>query len=122
LIYGGNDCLYFSPEEYKENFIKLLGKMKERLPDCRMVTITIPPSGLYKGIANGKKYETEEAWNENIQRYNSVMVEVSKKYGAKTSGGQALCSYRIRFGFPEDYDGVLSYLKDSQIKLEGIDI
>ena len=45
-----------------------------------------------------------------------------KKYGAKTSGGQALCSYRIRFGFPEDYDGVLSYLKDSQIKLEGIDI
>lgn len=45
-----------------------------------------------------------------------------KKYGAKTRGGQALCSYRIRFGFPEEYNGVLSYLKDSQIKLEGIDI
>lgn len=45
-----------------------------------------------------------------------------KKYGAQTSGGQALCSYRIRFGFPDEYDGVLSYLKDSQIKLEGIDI
>lgn len=43
-----------------------------------------------------------------------------KKYGAKTGGGQALCSYRIRFGFPDEYDGILSYLKDSQIKLEGI--
>ena len=45
-----------------------------------------------------------------------------KKYGAKTGGGQALCAYRIRFGFPDEYEGVLSYLKDSQIKLEGIDI
>lgn len=44
------------------------------------------------------------------------------KYGAKSRGGQALCAYRIRFGFPEEYDGILSYLKDSQIKLEGIDI
>ena len=44
------------------------------------------------------------------------------KYGAKAGGGQALCSYRIRFGFPDEYDGVLSYLRDSQIKLEGIDI
>ena len=45
-----------------------------------------------------------------------------KKYGAKTSGGQALCSYRIRFGFPDEYKGALSYLKGSQIKLEGIEI
>ena len=45
-----------------------------------------------------------------------------KKYGAKTHGGQALCAYRIRFGFPEDYSGVLSYLKDSQIKLDYVDI
>ena len=45
-----------------------------------------------------------------------------KKYGAKSGGGQALCAYRIRFGFPEEYNGILSYLKDSQIKLEGIDI
>lgn len=44
------------------------------------------------------------------------------KYGAKTRGGQSLCAYRIRFGFPERYDGILSYLKYSQIKLEGIDI
>lgn len=44
------------------------------------------------------------------------------KYGARSRGGQALCAYRIRFGFPEGYDGILSYLKDSQIKLEGIDI
>jgi len=44
------------------------------------------------------------------------------KYGAKSRGGQALCAYRIRFGFPEEYEGILSYLKDTQIKLEGIDI
>jgi len=44
------------------------------------------------------------------------------KYGAKVGGGQALCAYRIRFGFPEEYDGILSYLRDAQIKLEGIDI
>ncbi len=49
-------------------------------------------------------------------------LEGDGKYGAKSNSGQALCSYRIRFGFPDEYDGVLSYLKDSQIKLEGIDI
>ncbi len=43
------------------------------------------------------------------------------KYGAKTGEGQALCSYKIRFGFPEEYDGALSYLKDSQIQLDRID-
>lgn len=45
-----------------------------------------------------------------------------KKYGAKSGGGQALIAYRIRFGFPESYDGILSYLRESQVKLEGIDI
>ena len=45
-----------------------------------------------------------------------------KKYGAKTSGGQALCAYRIRFGFPDEYEGILAYLKDSQIKLDYVDI
>ena len=43
------------------------------------------------------------------------------KYGAKTGGGQALVAYRIRFGFPEEYDGILAYLKDSQIQLDRID-
>ena len=43
------------------------------------------------------------------------------KYGAKTNEGQALCSYKIRFGFPDEYEGVLSYLKDSQIQLDRID-
>ncbi len=49
-------------------------------------------------------------------------LEGDGKYGAKTNGGQALCSYRIRFGFTEEYDGILSYLKDSQIQLDRIDI
>ena len=43
-----------------------------------------------------------------------------KKYGAKRGGGQALVAYKIRFRFPEDYDGVLSYLNNSQIQLDNI--
>ena len=49
-------------------------------------------------------------------------LEGDGKYGAKSGDGQALCSYRIRFGFPDEYDGILSYLKDSQIQLDRIDI
>ena len=84
LIFGGNDCIYFSPEDYRENLKKLLGKVKEKFPDCRLITITIPPSGLYSGIANGKKYETQAEWDKNISRYNSVLKEVSALYNAET--------------------------------------
>ena len=33
-----------------------------------------------------------------------------KKYGAKSHGGQKLTAYKLVFDFPEDYDGILSYL------------
>lgn len=45
-----------------------------------------------------------------------------KKYGARTGGGQALVSYKIRFAFPDSYDGVLSYLKGQQIQLDSVGI
>ena len=45
-----------------------------------------------------------------------------KKYGAKTSGGQALVSYKLFFSFPDDYDGVLAYLRGSSVQLDGVDI
>lgn len=45
-----------------------------------------------------------------------------KKYGSETGGGQALVSYRIRFAFSEDYEGILSYLRGSLIQLDRVDI
>ena len=37
-----------------------------------------------------------------------------KKYGAKSGGGQKLTSYKLVFDFPENYDGLLSYLDKKQ--------
>lgn len=45
-----------------------------------------------------------------------------KKYGAKTGGGQALVSHKIRFNFPDEYDGILFYLKGSHIQLDSVNI
>ncbi len=44
------------------------------------------------------------------------------KYGAKTKGGQALVAYKIVFAFPEEYNGVLSYLKNQHIQLDSVNI
>ena len=45
-----------------------------------------------------------------------------KKYGAKSGGGQALVAHKILFSFPDEYDGILSYLKGQQIQLDRVDI
>ena len=45
-----------------------------------------------------------------------------KKYGAKTGGGQALVAHKIRFNFPDEYDGILSYLKGSHVQLDSVNI
>lgn len=45
-----------------------------------------------------------------------------KKYGAKSGGGQALIAHKIVFSFPNEYNGILSYLKGQQIQLDKVDI
>ncbi len=45
-----------------------------------------------------------------------------KKYGAKSGGGQKLVAHKILFSFPDEYDGILSYLKGQQIQLDRVDI
>ena len=45
-----------------------------------------------------------------------------KKYGAKSGGGQALVAHKILFSFADEYDGILSYLKGQQIRLDRVDI
>ena len=84
LIFGGNDVLYYSPEEYKENLEIFFNTMKARFHKCKILTVTIPPSALYSGLTNGVKYETQQDWDENQDKYNKVMIELSKKYGAET--------------------------------------
>lgn len=84
LIFGGNDVLYYSPEQYNENLEIFFKTMKTRFPDCKLITITIPPSALYSGFANGVKHETQQEWDQNQAKYNKAMIELSKKYGAKT--------------------------------------
>ena len=84
LIFGGNDILYYSPEEYEENLEIFFGTMKNRFPKCKLITVTIPPSRLYTGLTNGKYYTTQEEWDENADKYNKVMIALSQKHGATT--------------------------------------
>ncbi len=84
LIFGGNDILYYSPEEYRQNLEIFFKKMKTRFPKCKLITVTIPPSALYSGLANGVKYSTQQEWDENADKYNKAMIELSRKYGAQT--------------------------------------
>lgn len=84
LIFGGNDVLYYSPEEYRENLEIFFKTMKARFPQCKLITVTIPPSALYTGLTNGVKYTSQKDWDENQAKYNNIMIEVSQKYGAQT--------------------------------------
>ena len=78
LIFGGNDCLVYSVQEYRRYLEELFRKVTDRFPDCRIVTLTIPPSA-YCG-------ETIFADQEDMDRkqgqYNSAMQEVSRAFGA----------------------------------------
>lgn len=84
LIFGGNDILFYSPEEYYENLEKFFKRVKTEFENCKLITITIPPSGLYNGLANGIKYSTQQEWDENAEKYNNAMIELSAKYNAQT--------------------------------------
>lgn len=83
LIFGGNDMLYYSAEEFRQYLGELFKKLTERFPACRAVVFTIPPTAVYNGSANGVVYESQEAWDANQERYNRVIREVADEYGAK---------------------------------------
>ncbi|MBE6749845.1 MAG: SGNH/GDSL hydrolase family protein [Ruminococcaceae bacterium] len=83
IIFGGNDCIRYGTQEYKANLESILGKVKTDFPSCEILGITIPPSRLYTGDANGKRFTSQEAWNDYIDEYNAVFKETFKKYGAE---------------------------------------
>ena len=82
LIFGGNDLLFYSKEEYRTYLEKILKRTKERFPTCKILSITIPPSGKVKDEIRGIKIESDEALNFIIDDYNKALEEVSEKYGA----------------------------------------
>ena len=84
IIFGGNDCIRYGTEEYKANLDSILGKVKTDFPTCEILGITIPPSRLYTGDANGKRFTSQEAWNDYTDEYNAVFEDTFKKYGAET--------------------------------------
>lgn len=90
LIFGGNDILFYSPEEYRQNLEIFFRTMKKRFKNCKIFTVTIPPSALYADTANGIKYDTQEDWDENQERYNSSMRILSEKYNATLIESQEL--------------------------------
>lgn len=83
IIFGGNDCLRYGTEEYEFNLNSILEKVKNDFPKCEILGITIPPSKLYTGDCNGKRFTTQEEFDGYISEYNSVFVKVLKKHGAE---------------------------------------
>ena len=82
LIFGGNDMLFYSAEEYRFYLDGLFRKLTARFPDCHVVTFTIPPTLLLDRETNGKVYTTQREWDDNQETYNRVMREVSAAYRA----------------------------------------
>ena len=70
--------MFFSAEEYRQNLNELLGKVKSRFPECKLVTVTIP-QGKCPDIF--KDCNTDEEFNRNYtDKFNAVMKEVTEKY------------------------------------------
>ncbi len=82
LIFGGNDMLYYSSQEFRLYLDGLFKKLSDRFPACRTVLFTIPPTAVYNGSANGKSYTTQEEWDQNQEQYNRVIREIAAVYGA----------------------------------------
>ena len=77
LIFGGNDVLYYPPEEYRLYLTQIFSKIKKALPNCRIITVTIPPSENLPYPVKGVTYKTEDEFNIEIDRYNSVLESLS---------------------------------------------
>ena len=82
LIFGGNDFLLYPECDYEDNLSKIFKKVKTDFPDCKMITITIPPSGKIKDEVRGIKLISDEDLNFELQKYNDVLEKLSEKSGA----------------------------------------
>ncbi len=82
LIFGGNDFVFYSADEYKKYLTELFEKMAVRFPKCRLLTVTIPPSAKPVYPIRGMIFNTEMDFNEKLGEYNSVLKEISQKFGA----------------------------------------
>lgn len=83
LIFGGNDILCDSPETYRTQLRELLTQVRAQFSACKVITVTIPPSKRYEGLANGVHYDTQQAWDDIVKKYNQVMIELSAEYHAE---------------------------------------
>ena len=82
LIFGGNDILFYSEEEYKKHLSGIFQRMAEEFPLCRIITLTIPESAKIKDEIRGMKISTDEDYNFLIDKYNRVLEELSEKNNA----------------------------------------
>lgn len=82
LIFGGNDCLLYSPEDYRGYLCEIFTRTRERFPACKLMTVTIPPSGKLDREIRGKIYASDAAWQENVAAYNAVMESLSADFDA----------------------------------------
>ena len=82
LVFGGNDLLFYSEDEYKKYLTEIFRRMKEEFPCCRIITLTIPESAKIRDEIRGMKFSTDEDHNLLVDRYNKVLEELSEKNNA----------------------------------------
>ena len=66
-------------EKYLTEFFD---RMADRFPDCKIITITIPPQSKVLDDIRGIEIKDDEQLNGIIDEYNSVFEKISQKYGA----------------------------------------
>jgi len=77
LIFGGNDMIYYSPEEYRFYLTEIFSKIKSSLPNCKIITVTIPPSAMPTYPVRERTFTNPEDFDEEIERYNTALKELS---------------------------------------------
>ena len=83
LTLGGNDFVFYSAEDYRLYLGRFFELMRERFPNCRIVTATIPPSAKPSYPIRNMTFESDAEFNTELEKYNVVMKELSLKYNAK---------------------------------------
>ena len=82
LILGGNDLIFYSEKEYKFYLETFFKQVLTCFPNCKIATITIPPSAKCLEEIRGVKINSDDDINRLVDKYNAVLEEVSKKNNA----------------------------------------